>query len=68
MGFLLLAGLGIVLLILFAGGFTGLFQAENPENSEEQKKQHLISAIVILSAFLLLASVIVIPIVMEIFF
>ena len=60
--------LGIVLLILFSGGFIGLAQSENPENDEEQKKQHLISAIVILLAFVLLASVIVVPIVMEIFF
>ncbi len=60
--------LGIVLMVLFAGGFVGLSQSENPENDEEQKKQHLVSAIVILLAFVLLASVIVVPIVMEIFF
>ena len=60
--------LSIVLLILFAGGFIGLSQAENPENDEKQKVQHTISAVVILLAFVLLASVIVIPIVMEVFF
>ena len=60
--------LGIVLMVLFAGGLVGLSQSENPENDEEQKKQHLVSAIVILLAFVLLASVIVVPIVMEIFF
>ncbi|MBE6876033.1 MAG: hypothetical protein E7496_04795 [Ruminococcus sp.] len=60
--------LSIVLLILFAGGFIGLSQAENPENDEKQKVQHTISSVVILLAFVLLASVIVIPIVMEVFF
>ena len=60
--------LSIVLLILFAGGFIGLSQAENPENDEKQKVQHTVSSVVILLAFVLLASVIVIPIVMEVFF
>ncbi|MBR0483375.1 MAG: hypothetical protein IJJ69_01170 [Oscillospiraceae bacterium] len=60
--------LGIVLMVLFAGGFIGLSQSEYQENDEEQKKQHLVSAIVILLAFVLLASVIIVPIVMEIFF
>ncbi|GEM_PF-6933683 len=59
--------LGIVMAVIFSGAFINLHQSEQDEEKKE-KNQHIISAVVMLAALALLASVIAVPILSEYFF